>query len=319
METLLLLSYAALCVAIFKIFKIPKNKWTIPTAALGGVVLVGCLVFLMNYNHPYSEVTRAYFISTPISPNVSGQVIEVPVERDHSVKKGEVLFRLDPTPFESKVKSLEAQLVSAKADVQRAATLVERNVGNRRDLDQATARVNDLEAQLMGARYDLDSTTVRAPADGIISQLFLRPGVRATRFATRPSMVFIPDQERYYVAWMRQNGQLRIQPGEAAEIAFDGLPGQVFQAKVRRMLPVIGEGEIQPGGSLVSFSNSPPPGRVPVILDITDPAFEQYRAGLPGGSFGQAAVYSEHAHELAVMRKILLRMSSWLNYIYPFH
>ena len=319
METLLLLTYAAVCVAVFKLFRIPKNKWTVPTAALGGVVLVGVLVFFMNYNHPYSEVARSYFISTPISPNVSGQVIDVPVERDRAVKKGDVLFRLDPTPFESKVRSLEAQLVSAKNDVYRASMLVQRNVGNRRDLDQANAHLNDLEAQLLGARYDLESTTVRAPANGLVSQLFLRPGVRATRFATRPSMVFIPDEQYFYVAWMRQNSQLRLNSGEAAEIAFDGLPGQVFQAKVRRVLPVIGEGEIQPGGSLVSFCNAPPAGRVPVILDIVDPAFEQYRAALPGGSFGQAAVYSEHAHELAVMRKILLRMSSWLNYIYPFH
>ncbi|MBD9513673.1 HlyD family secretion protein [Pseudomonas sp. PDM22] len=319
METLLLLTYTAICVVIFKIFRIPKNKWTVPTAALGGVVLVGCLVFFMNYNHPYSEVLRSYFISTPISPNVSGQVIDVPVQRDHIVKKGDVLFRLDSTPFESKVKSLEAQLVSAKSDVNRAAALVERNVGNRRDLDQATARANDLEAQLLGARYDLDSTTVRAPADGTVTQLILRPGVRATRFATRPSMVFVPSEDYFYVAWMRQNSQLRLEAGAAAEIAFDGLPGQVFQAKVRRVLPVIGEGQIQPGGNLVSFTGSPPPGRVPVVLDITDPAFEPYRAELPGGAFGQAAVYSEHAKELAVMRKILLRMSSWLNYIYPFH
>ncbi|MCY1390030.1 Inner membrane protein YiaV [compost metagenome] len=319
METLLLLTYTAICVAVFKLFRIPKNKWTVPTAALGGVVLVGCLVFFMNYNHPYSEVARSYFISTPISPNVSGQVIEVPVERDRAVKKGDVLFRLDPTSFESRVKSLEAQLVSARADLHRASTLVQRNVGNRRDLDQATAQVNAIEAQLIGARYDLSSTTVRAPADGIVSQLILRPGVRATRFATRPSMVFIPNEDYFYVAWMRQNSQLRLKAGDAAEIAFDGLPGQVFQASVRRVLPVIGEGQIQPGGNLISFSQSPPAGRVPVILDITDAAFEPYRATLPGGSFGQAAVYSEHAEELAVMRKILLRMSSWLNYIYPFH
>ncbi|MDF3933137.1 HlyD family secretion protein [Pseudomonas citronellolis] len=319
METLLLLTYAAICIVVFKLFRIPKTKWTVPTAALGGVVLVGCLVFFMNYNHPYSEVMRSYFISTPISPNVSGQVIDVPVQRDHPVKKGDVLFRMDPTPFESKVKSLEAQLVSAKADVYRASTLVERNVGNRRDLDQATARVNDIEAQLIGARYNLDSTTVRAPADGIVTQLILRPGMRATRFATRPSMVLVPNEDYYYVAWMRQNSQLRLNAGDYAEVAFDGIPGQVFAAKVRRVLAVIGEGQVQPGGNLVSFSTELPPGRVPVVLDITDPAFDQYRSVLPGGSFGQAAVYSEHAHELAVMRKILLRMASWLNYIYPFH
>ncbi|MDK6765003.1 hypothetical protein QP380_06995, partial [Klebsiella aerogenes] len=56
METLLLLCYAALCIVIFKVFRIPLNKWTVPTAVLGGVILIGMLIPGMNYNFPYSEV-----------------------------------------------------------------------------------------------------------------------------------------------------------------------------------------------------------------------------------------------------------------------
>lgn len=56
------------------------NKWTVPTAVLGGVVLIGALIFLMNYNHPYSEVARSYYVSVPIIPAVTGKVIEVPVK-----------------------------------------------------------------------------------------------------------------------------------------------------------------------------------------------------------------------------------------------
>ena len=44
METLLLLCYAALCIVIFKVFRIPLNKWTVPTAVLGGVILIGMLI-----------------------------------------------------------------------------------------------------------------------------------------------------------------------------------------------------------------------------------------------------------------------------------
>ena len=40
---------------------------------------------------------------------------------------------------------------------------------------------------------------------------------------------------------------------------------------------------------------------------------------LPHGLYGQSAVYSEHAHHLAVMRKILLRMATWMDYLFPFH
>ncbi|OWJ95153.1 efflux transporter periplasmic adaptor subunit [Pseudomonas sp. A46] len=319
MDLLLILTYASICVAIFKIFKIPLNKWTVPTAVLGGVVLIGTLIFLMNYNHPYSEVARTYFVSVPIVPEVSGEVIEVPVKPNQLLAEGDVLFRIDPTPFENRVRSFKAQLVSARADQSRARELAARNVGNRRDVDLTTARVEDLQAQLNIAQFELDNTVVRAPSKGFVTHVSLRPGVRAVKLPLRPSMVFIPDEGHYFVAWMRQNSQLRLTAGDEAEVAFDGIPGKVFTGRVRQVISVIGEGQVQPSGTLLSFTGSPPPGRVPVSIEITDPDYAQYAALMPGGSYGQAALYSEHFHHVAIMRKILLRMAAWMNYIFPFH
>ncbi|CAD5107450.1 HlyD family secretion protein [Zestomonas carbonaria] len=319
MDLLLVLTYAAICVAIFKIFRIPLNKWTVPTAVLGGVVLIGALIFLMNYNHPYSEVARTYFVSTPVIPVVSGQVVEVPVKGNQPLEKGDVLFRIDPTPFENRLKSLKAQLVSARADQYRARELARRNFGNRRDVDTTTARVEDLQAQLGIAQFELDHTVVRAPSKGFVTHVSLRPGMIAARLPLRPSMVFIPDEGFYLVAWMRQNSQLRLTAGDEAEVAFDGIPGRVFKGQVKDVIAVIGEGQVQPSGTLISFSGSPPPGRVPVIIEITDADYAQYASLMPGGSYGQAAIYSQHFHHVAVMRKILLRMAAWMNYIFPFH
>ncbi|UCP00454.1 HlyD family secretion protein [Metapseudomonas lalkuanensis] len=319
MDLLLILTYTAFCVAIFKIFKIPLNKWSVPTAVLGGIVLIGTLIFLMNYNHPYSEVARTYFVSVPIVPEVSGLVTEVPVKANQPLEKGDVLFRIDPTPFENKVKSIQAQLVSARADQSRARELAARNVGNRRDVDLTTARVDDLQAQLNIAKFDLDNTVVRAPSKGFVTHVSLRPGVRAVKLPLRPSMVFIPDEGFYFIAWMRQNSQLRLTPGDEAEVAFDGIPGKVFKGEVKQVISVIGEGQVQPSGTLISFTGSPPPGRVPVFIEITDPEYAQYAALMPGGSYGQAALYSKHFHHVAIMRKILLRMAAWMNYIFPFH
>ncbi|BAN49813.1 HlyD family secretion protein [Metapseudomonas resinovorans] len=319
MDLLLILTYTAICVAIFKIFRIPLNKWSVPTAVLGGVVLIGALIFTMNYNHPYSEVARSYFVSVPIVPEVSGRVIEVPVRTNQPLEKGDVLFRIDPTPFENKVRSIKAQLISARADQSRARELAARNVGNRRDVDLTTARVDNLQAQLNIAQFNLDSTVVRAPSKGFVTHVSLRPGMRAVRLPLRPSMVFIPDEGHYFAAWMRQNSQMRLTAGDEAEVAFDGIPGRVFAGKVKQVIGVIGEGQVQPSGTLLSFSGSPPAGRVPVVIEITDPEYAKYAALMPGGSYGQAALYSEHFHHVAVMRKILLRMAAWMNYIFPFH
>ncbi|MGA3800490.1 Inner membrane protein YiaV [Pseudomonas fluorescens] len=319
MDLLLILTYAALCVAIFKIFRIPLNKWTVPTAVLGGVVIIGALIFTMNYNHPYSEVARSYFVSVPVIPVVSGQVIDVPVKTNQPLEKGDVLFRIDPAPFEYRLKSLKAQLIAAQADRARITELIKRNFSTQRELDIVVARSDDLKAQLDNVQYELDNTTVRAPSKGFVTHVSLRPGMMATKLPLRPSMVFIPAEGHYFAAWMRQNSLLRLTEGDEAEVAFDGIPGKVFEGKVKTVVSVIAEGQVQPSGTLIGFTGSPPAGRVPVIIEITDPDYAQYAGQMPGGAYGQAALYSQHFHHIAMMRKILLRMAAWMNYIFPFH
>ena len=77
METLLLLTYAAICIFIFKVFKVPLNKWTVPTAVLGGIVLVGGLVLFMNYNHPFTDKVRQVYVVTPLVSEVRARVLVV--------------------------------------------------------------------------------------------------------------------------------------------------------------------------------------------------------------------------------------------------
>lgn len=319
MDLLLILTYSAVCIVIFKIFKIPLNKWSVPTAVLGGVLLIGTLILVMNYNHPYSEMSRLYFVTTPIVPNVTGQVVEVPVKGNEALSKGDVLFRLDSTPFQSKVDSLNARLVSATADFNRAQKLVASNAGSKRNLDLATANLNDLKAQLDEANYNLEQTTVRAPADGYVTQVTLRPGMRAASLPLRPVMIFVSGEGHYLVGWFRQNSMLRLIEGAEAEVAFDGIPGTVFSGEIQSVMPALAEGQVQASGNLINPNIAPYPGRIPVIINITDERFAQYADQVPGGAYGQVAIYTEHFHHVAIMRKILLRMSSWMNYLFPFH
>lgn len=317
MDLLLILTYAALCVVVFKVFRIPLNKWSVPTAVLGGVVLIGALVMLMNYNHPYSERARKYELTTPIVPTVSGRVVSVEASPNTLLEQGDVLFRVDPTPYQAVVDSLVAQQTSAKLDLDRARQLAKTGAGSRRDRDLAQARYDDLSSQLITARFNLDQTIVRAPTRGYVSQVFLRPGMMAVNIPLRPAMIFVHQEADVFTGWFRQNSLLRLEEGDDAEIAFDGIPGQVFYGKVDSVLPILAEGQLQPSGNLATDSAGP--GRVPVRIRITDPAFDQYRHRLPGGAYGQMALYSHHFHHVAIMRKILLRMSAWLNYLFPFH
>ena len=380
MDLLLILTYTAVCVTIFKVFKIPLNKWSVPTAVLGGIFLISALIFTMNYNHPYSEISREYFVTTPIIPSVTGRVIEVPVEGNTKVKKGDVLFRLDPTPFEAVVKQKEASLADviqssvpqlsssldaaiatvnkavaerdrAKIELERNKRLVAKQAGTQREVDrwqkeydkwkatvqEASAKrkqaklavdskiggestaIAKARADLDSAQYDLDQTTMRAPTDGYVVQHTLRPGMRAASLPLRPVMIFVHDEDHYYIGWFRQNSLLRLEVGNEAEVAFDGIPGKVFSGEIEKVLLLLSEGQVQASGEMINYTRAPRPGRIPVLIRITDPEYAKYADKIPGGAFAQTAIYSEHFHHVAIMRKVLLRMSSWMNYLFPFH
>jgi multidrug resistance efflux pump len=146
MDLLLILTYVAFCYAVFKIFRIPVNQWTLATAALGGIVGIALLLLIMNYNHPFSTNARIYFTVTPILPSVKGRVIDVPVTNNVPLKEGDVLLRVDPRPYEYAVRQKRAALAEAEQAVgQLKATL-----------DQATAGVERARAQLHLAQQNYD-------------------------------------------------------------------------------------------------------------------------------------------------------------------
>ena len=91
---------------------------------------------------------RVFQYVIPIVPNVAGQVVEVPVEGTAPVKKDDVLFRIDPTPYQFKVdqlaasiKQAEAQKTLAEIEVERAAGLVKVSAGAQSQLDQWNAQL----------------------------------------------------------------------------------------------------------------------------------------------------------------------------------
>jgi len=321
MDVLLVMTYTAICVAIFKLFKIPLNKWTVPTAVLGGVVLIGTLIVTMNYNHPYSEISRTYFATVPIVPQVSGQVVEVTEKVNEVMEKGEVLLTLDATPFQAKLTELQADLEQARVDLKRANKLASSSALAKRDRDQAQLKVDELVPKVEEAKWELDSTVVHAPSRGFVTQVTVRTGVMAASLPLRPVMVFIPLEERKFVGWFRQNSLLRLKKGYEAEIAFDGIPGKVFTAKVVDVLPALSEGQVPASGQLLDGSSRQNriPGRVAVRFVIDDEAFAPYVNLVPGGAYGQAAVYSDHMPHVAMIRRVLLRMASWMNYFFPIH
>ena len=315
MDLILILTYTAFCIAVFKIFKIPLNKWTVPTAILGGIALIGTLLMVMNYNHPYGKFAKEYFVSVPIVPAVKGIVISVDAMPNTPLQQGDILFKIDPVPFENRVAGLSAQLKSATIDLNRAKELIRRKAGKQRDVDIAQANVDNLTANLSTAEYDLERTVVRAPSNGMVTQVALRPGVMAVPIPLRPAMVFIPDQGREVVGSFWQNSLLRMKPGSMAEGSFDAVPGHIFKGKLKTVLPVMSEGSIQSDGSLLSANRVAMHGRALAIIKLEENLNDYH---LPRGVQGKIAIISDNDPlHVSLIRRILLRMVGWINYIFP--
>jgi multidrug resistance efflux pump len=174
-----------------------------------------------------------------------------------------------------------------------------------------------IKAQLEEARFDLENTIIRAPMDGFVTQLAVRPGMMAVPLPLKPLANFVNSEKRRYVAAFRQQSLLRLQPGSEAEVTFTSLPGEVFTGKLVEVLPTIAEAQLSAGQQLIggdAFLRMDNEALAIIELEANDSV-----DALPMGVSAQAAVYSEHLHHVAIIRRMLLRMMSWQHYLYVDH
>ena len=150
MEILLLGIYSFFVWLIF--FKFKWLPWNIVSQVVTitlPIVGLTALILLLNVVAPSSHDIRVVNYVVPINPRVAGKVIAVPVEPNKHVIKGDVLFRLDPAPFEIQVRAAEANLAQLKARLV-TANANERNLGEQ--LREAVSRQGVASTQLALAR-----------------------------------------------------------------------------------------------------------------------------------------------------------------------
>jgi len=255
-----------------------------------------------------------YRNSVSIVPDVAGEVVDVPVTPNTPLKAGDVLFKIDPVPYEAKLKAIEAQLKLSNTRLGQMTQLFERDSGRGFDVEQRQSEVDQLTAELQGAKYNLDKTTVRALAEGYVTNLALRKGARVANLPLSPVMAFIDTSDTRVVVNINQIDARYIAPGQNVEITFKFLPGRVYTAKVESILQAIASGQAEASGTAVApRSIETAPFVVKVKLD--DDAFAK---SLPAGATGTAAIFTEHVKVSHIIRRVLLRQVAILNYINPF-
>ena len=150
MDILLLLIYSFFVWLVFIKYKwLPWNITSQVIVATIPIVALTILILCLNVGAPSSSDVRVMNYVVPINPRVAGKVIEVPVEPNRHVKKGEVLFRLDPAPFEIQVRAAKANVSQLKAKLVQA-NATARNLGEQ--LKQAAGQRGVASAQLALAR-----------------------------------------------------------------------------------------------------------------------------------------------------------------------
>jgi multidrug resistance efflux pump len=388
MEIILLSIYSFFVWLIF--FKFKWLPWNIVSQVIVITIpIIGltALILLLNIVAPSSHDVRVVNYVVPINPPVRGLVIEVPIEPNRPIKKGDVLFKIDPTPYEITVKSYEAQitrltvqLLTAEASsrnlaeslkgatgqkdaiesklklskmrLQQFKELAETGAGNKFDYEQAQADVQNLEgqlastvaaeaqaretlgaktpggeqdevanvkaqiaqaeAQLANAKWELSQTTYYAPANGTVVALTLRPGAMAVPLPMSPAMNFIED-EQWVLAIYHQNEVRKIKPGQEAEIAFEMYPGRIVKAKVDSIMWATAQGQLPIGSMNPAGGVAPIPPQSLAVRLLPDAKDKDIF--LAAGAHGAGAVYTDSGHMIHILRKVIVRIGSKVNWL----
>jgi multidrug resistance efflux pump len=229
-------------------------------------------------------------------------------------------------PYQAAVDSLEATIRQAEAEkrlaeiqVERSKGLVARSAGAQQELDtwnarrdEAIAKITNLEAQRDNAQWNLEQTQIKAPYDGYVVNLQVRPGVRVTTMPMAAPMTFVSDEWYQVAASVSQSASRYIKEGDAAELVFPKFPGEVFSGKVTAIIQATGEAQLAPSGQIPVFTGAPVRGRRVLTIELDDPSLMRE---LGQGAQSFVAIYTEKGKPIHIITKVVVRMQAWFGYL----
>jgi multidrug resistance efflux pump len=234
--------------------------------------------------------------------------------------------RFDLEQAQTNVSELTSQLAAARASEQKVKEKLAGRVGGdisevaqvkaqiasaKAQLQVSQAQADTTRAELETARWSLAQTTVLAPGNGRMVNVNLRPGFFVAGMPFNEVMTFV-DNDYQIFALFGQNELHQVEPGNEVEITLDTYPGRIIKAHVDSVIWAQSQGQLDAQGNLPSTVISAPPGRFPVKLVVADVDKSLF---LAAGARGSAAIYTEHLAMLHIIRKVLMRVSSYFDYI----
>lgn len=205
-----------------------------------------------------------------------------------------------------------ADIAKTRADLSRVEAEAERARLRLGEAGPNNAQVRQARVAVEQAKLDLQRTTVRAPADGVVTNLRLAPGQFANKGS--PVLSFIATGPRWVTAAMRENQLGNIRPGVRARVTFDDHPGEVFSARVESIGWGVSQGGEAPTGQLATV-DAPTgwlrePQRFPVRI-VLDPPKDPKHPSLPPGRSGAQASVVVLTQETSILNP-LARLWIWV-------
>ncbi|MBM3872878.1 MAG: efflux RND transporter periplasmic adaptor subunit [Verrucomicrobia bacterium] len=190
-------------------------------------------------------------VTTEVSSQISGQIIEVAVDFNSRVKRGDVLARLDTATYDSRLRQAEAQLANTRANhtlsklnVERARTLFGRNLVSQQELDQSEAQFEQTSAQLLiqtasveNARTDLSRCTIYAPIDGIVIDRVAEVGKTVAASFNAPTLfTLVNDLAQMQIKAAVAEADIgSVEVGQDVTFTVDAFPNRQFRGKVEQL------------------------------------------------------------------------------------
>ncbi len=312
MIAFLTLIYVGVLALLIKLKILPNSPATWMSTIGWNLLLFIVLFIPMQWGAP-SGPARILTYSVQIVPNVSGQVTVVSVEPNQSLKKGDVLFKIDDTVFKATAIATRVQLEFQELRLEQYTKLAASQTGSRFQVEETRAQVARLKAELTAAEWNLREATVRAPSDGYVTNLALRPGQRVANLPFAPAMTFIDTSQKIVGTQIHQIYLRFLKQGQPVEMAFKTIPGRVFSGKIHTILQVASQGQLAVSGTLPQAGPiQAEPFFVRIELD-DDPQLIQLHPGM----VGTAAIYTKNAAPTHMIRKVMIRMEAIMNYVIP--
>ena len=240
-------------------------KIILNVAIFGSALYFGYIKFQDYFNNPWTRDGQVRAQVIQVSPRVSGAVIDISVIDNQEVKKGDLLFSIDPSQYQIKIEQARADLKREEANARgtkieydRVRKIAAKNRGaisqkdlnrNRVNYEKALAKIASYKEKLNTAKLNLSFTKVHASVDGYVSNINFQIGSQAV--ANRAILALVDKNTFWVFGFFRENMLKDIQIGDPSKVTLMAYPERPISGTVESIGWGIAHADGNPGNNLL--------------------------------------------------------------------